>query len=288
MEIDDNNILNFINENDKVRNYLLFFIGTLITALTFNIFILPNNIVYGVSGIGVILYRLFNIEPFIVILISSLLLLALSFATLGWKQTKKSIIGSIAYPIFVKLTEPIISYVDLGNLEIIVSVVFGAIFSGLGLGLIFKSGFTTGGTDILNQIVSKYFKISMGKAMYFTDGLIMLSGLFTLGLPKFLYSAINIYIISIMTDKVMIGISDSKAFYIITSHETTIKKFLLNKLSHGVTVLDGRGGYTGDNKKVIMCIVPTREYYIVKEAIHKIDPDAFFLVTDSYEVYGGE
>ena len=91
-----------------------------------------------------------------------------------------------------------------------------------------------------------------------------------------------------MTDKVILGISSSKAFYIITEHETAVKKFILNNLSHGVTVLEGRGGYTGNNQKVIMCIIPTKEYFIAKEGIHEIDPEAFFLVTDSYEVYGGE
>ena len=124
--------------------------------------------------------------------------------------------------------------------------------------------------------------------MFFTDGLIIVSSLFVFGFPKFIYSVISMYIISVMTDKVILGISSSKAFYIITEHETAVKKFIMNNLSHGVTVLDGRGGYTGNNQKVIMCIIPTKEYYVAKEGIHKIDPEAFFLVTDSYEVYGGE
>ena len=103
-----------------------------------------------------------------------------------------------------------------------------------------------------------------------------------------LYSIISLYIISIMTDKVVLGISNSKAFYIITEHETAVKKFIMEHLSHGVTVLDGRGGFTGNHQKVIMCIIPTKEYYIAKEGIREIDPRAFFVVTDAYEVNGGE
>ena len=167
-------------------------------------------------------------------------------------------------------------------------ILFGAVLSGLGLGLIFKSGFTTGGTDIANQIVSKHFKVSIGNSMLFTDGLIIFSSLFVFGWSKFIYSVISMYIISVMTDKVILGISNSKAFYIITEHETAIKKFILSNLAHGVTVLEGRGGYTGNNQKVIMCIIQTKEYFVATEGIRKIDPDAFFLVTDSYEVYGGE
>ena len=142
--------------------------------------------------------------------------------------------------------------------------------------------------DVLNQIFAKYFKMSIGNAILCTDGLIIFSSLFVFCWDKFIYSIVNMYIISVMTDKVILGVSNSKAFYIITEHETSVKKFLLNGLSHGVTVLEGRGGYTGNNQKVIMCIVPTKEYFVVKEVIHEIDPEAFFLVTDSYEVYGGE
>ena len=288
MEKDNSSIISSIYKKDRLIRYIWFIIGVFIVAIAFNIFILPNDIVYGVSGLGVMLYRTVGIEPSTVILIGSVLLLILSYFTLGWDKTKNSVIGSFIYPICVKITEPLISLIELGNLETIVVILFGAVLSGFGLGLIFKSGFTTGGTDILNQIVSKYFKMSIGKAMIFTDGLIIASSLFVFGFPKFIYSVISMYIISVMTDKVILGISQSKAFYIITEHETAVKKFIMNNLSHGVTVLDGRGGYTGNNQKVIMCIVPTKEYFIAKEGIHEIDPQAFFLVTDAYEVYGGE
>ena len=285
---DDASILKNVYKKGRVLRYLQFILGVLLVACSFNIFVLPNDIVYGVSGLGVIFYRTFGISPSIIIMIGSILLLILSFILLGVEQTKKSIVGSLIYPIFVSLTEGIVKYVDLGNTEPIVLVVFGAVLSGFGLGLIFKSGFTTGGTDILNQIVSKYFKTSIGKAMLFTDGIIIVISLFTFGWQKFIYSLINMYLISIMTDKVILGISQSKAFYIITEHETSVKKFILSHLSHGVTVLEGRGGYTGNHQKVIMCIIPTKEYFLAKQGIHEIDPNAFFLVTDAYEVYGGE
>lgn len=287
-KIDDKNIIKSVYKKGRVARYAQFVFGVLLVALSFNIFILPNDTVSGVSGLGVILYRTLGIEPSLVILIGSVILLILSFILLGVEKTKNSIIGSLLYPLFVKLTENIVGYVDLGSTETIVVVLFGAIIMGIGLGLIFKAGFTTGGTDILNQIVSKYFKMSIGKAMLFTDGTIILISLFVFGWQKFIYSVILIYIMGIMTDKVILGISSSKAFYIITENETSVKKFILNHLSHGVTVLEGRGGYTGNNQKVIMCIIPTKEYFLAKEGIQQIDPNAFFLVTDAYEVSGGE
>lgn len=286
-EQDLSNILDKIYDHDRLIRSFEFLLGIFIVALSYNIFLLPSNIVYGVGGIGVILKKIFGITPSITIFVGSMLLLILSYFTLGKKKTAHTVAGSILYPIFVEATSYYVNFFDLGNLEPIVVVIVGAVMHGLGLGLIFKAGYTTGGTDILNDIVSKICKMSIGKAMLLTDGLIILVSLFVFNFPTFIYSIISLYIISIMTDKVILGISQSKTFYIITDNETLVKKFIMNNLNHGVTVLNGRGGYTGDNQKVIMCTIPTREYYVVKEGIREIDPQAFFLVTDAYEVFGG-
>ena len=285
--IKNEDIVNQIYNKDKFQRSLTFLIGIFIVSITFNIFMIPNDIVYGVGGIGVIFKKLFNITPSIVILISSILLLILSFVTLGFDKTKNSIIGSLLFPIFVELTEFIIPYINLGNTEPLLLTIFGAALSGFGYGLIFKSGYTTGGTDILNQIVAKYFKKSIGTSMFFTDGLIIGISLFFFGMQKFMYSVVNIVIISIMTDKVILGVSQSKTFFIITDSETAVKKFIMEYLDRGVTVIEARGGYTGNYQKMIMCTIPTKEYFVFKEGIESIDRNAFFMVTDAYEVSGG-
>ena len=281
-----NNVIKQIYDKDKLVRWSLFLLGMLLVSVSYNVFVLPNDIVYGVGGLGVIFYRTMGIDPSIIIMIGSIVLLILSYFLLGWDKTRNSILGSLLYPVFVKATGPLSANFDLGSTEAIVTVICGSVLSGFGLGLVFKSGFTTGGTDILNQIFSKYFKTSIGKAMLFTDGIIVAIGLFVFGFQKFIYSIINMYLIGVMTDKVILGISESKSFYIITEHETEIKKYIMNNLSHGVTVLDARGGYTGNVLKVIMCIIPTKEYFKAKEGIQTIDPNAFFLVTDAYEVSG--
>lgn len=281
-------ILNNIYHKDRFLRYIQFFIGLFLCSLSFNIFFIKNQVVYGVSGVGVILKNLYNIDPSLVILIGSILLLFVSFIFLGKEKTANSILGSLLYPVVVKLTEFVIPYIDLSGMETFVMIALGAIISGFGYGLIFKAGFTTGGTDILNQIVSKYGKISMGNAMIFTDGAIILTSGFIFGFVPMIYSFLSLYLISMISDKVIIGISQSKAFYIITEHETDVKSFFQRHLAHGVTVFDVRGGYTGNRQKMIMCILPTKEYFFAKEAIKEIDPNAFFVVTDAYEVSGGE
>lgn len=281
------NIMKDIYSRDRLIRTFEFLLGVFIVALSYNIFLLPSNTVYGVGGIGIIVKKIWNINPSITIFISSMILLILSYFALGKSKTMHTIAGSILYPLFVATTGYYTKYFDISTLEPIVIVIIGAVTHGLGIGLIFKAGYTTGGTDILNDIVSKYGKISIGKAMLYTDGAIILISLFVFDFPTFIYSVISLYIISVMTDKVILGISQSKTFYIITDNETTVKKFIMNNLGHGVTVIHGRGGYTGDNQKIIMCTLPTREYYVLKEGLKEIDPQAFFLVTDAYEVKGG-
>lgn len=289
-------IVKKINTKSLLARYSALLVGCFLLAIAFNVFFLPENIVYGgVAGLSIITNNLFGWNPSFVILISSLILLLVSYFLLGWEKTKGSIIGSILFPIMVNLTTNVGSVLQFDIDNTLLLVIFGGIVAGTGSGVIFKSGFTTGGTDIINQIISKYAKVSIGKAMLMSDGLIVLSAGFFLGgngtffaWEKVMYAIIVLYLLSFMADKVILGISESKCFYIVTSHETSVKKFLMEYLNHGVTVLDGRGGFTGDHKKVIMCIVPTKEYFIVKEAIHDIDSEAFFLVTDAYEVYGGE
>lgn len=276
----------YINKKNDLIRYAYFTIGVLIVAIGYNAFVLPTNIVYGVGGIGVILKKTYNIDPSITILIASIILLILSLLFLGKSKTMNSVIGSFLYPVFVKLTESV-SIIDLSQVDLVVVVLFGAVISGFGMGLVFKSGFTTGGTDILNQIVSKYFNMSLGSSMFFTDGIIVMIGAFVFGIEAILYSIISLYLLSSITDKVVLGISNSKAFYIITEHETAVKKYLIYNLEHNVTVLDGNGGFTGNRQKVIMCIIPTKEYFKVKNEISKIDDKAFFVVTDAYEVSGG-
>lgn len=283
------NILTKIEKKYKVRRYIELVIGILLVALAYNIFLLPNDIVFGgVSGLAIIVKKFITLNPSTFIMISSVILLFISYIFLGKDQTKGSIVGSILFPILVNLTANINQYINIDTSNILLSVIFGGILYGFGAGLVFKAGFTTGGTDVINQIISKYFHVSMGNAMLMSDGLIVLAGGFFFGITKLMYAIIVVYIIGIMTDKVLLGISNSKAFYIITNEDEKIRDYLINELHHGVTIFSVKGGYTHKKDEVILCVVPTNEYYRVKEGIREIDEQAFFVICDAYEVFGGE
>lgn len=286
-------IIKKVYSTRRITRYTGLIVGCFLMAVGFNLFFLPLNIVYGgVSGISIVTDKILNWDPSIFILILNIILLILSFITLGWEKTKGSIAGSILFPIFVSLTAHLGQYIDFQIDNIILMVVFGSVITGVGSGINFKLGFSTGGTDIINQIIAKYAKVSIGKAMIMSDGIIVAVAGFFLSdnfytWENTMYAIVALYIISLISDKVILGISNCKAFYIVTEHETDVKNFIMRHLSHGVTVLDGRGGYTGNHQKVIMCVIPTKEYFIAKEGILEIDPNAFFLVTDAYESAGG-
>ena len=277
-----------IKHKIKIKELIEFIIGCLLVALAFNLFMSPNNLVAGgVSGFSLILKHFFGLNPSTIISIANILLIILSFLVLGKEKTKATILGSILFPVFVSLTEHLSTYISFKESEMILIAIFGGALQGLGAGLIFRAGYSTGGTDILNMIISKVFKMSLGNSMFFTDGIIIVIGAFVFGFNHLMYSLIILYLISTLTDKVVLGISDSKAFYIITSKEKEVKDFVINELKHGVTEFKAQGGYNSENQTVLMSVVPTREYYKLKEGIHNIDKDAFFVAMDSYEVKGG-
>lgn len=282
-------VLEEINKKTIVKRYTNFTIGCLLVALAYNLFLASNDIVAGgIGGIAIILNELTGINNSLVILFFDVLLLILSYFLLGKEKTEASILGSILFPVFVELTSHINVYINLDTSQLLLSSVFGGVMYGFGIGMIFKAGFTTGGTDILNQIISKYFKISIGNSMLWCDGsIVLLSGL-VFGPTIVMYAIIVLYIISLISDRVILGVSDSKAFYIITDHDEEIKAYILKVLNHGVTVFNAKGGYEEKKQTMLMCVLPTKDYYRLKEGINEIDKDAFFVVTDAYEVFGGE
>lgn len=275
-----------IRKTSKIYEYTTLIIGLFIYALSYTLFLKNANIVAGdVDGIANIFKS--QIDPNLMVTILCAFLLLISFPLLGKKTSLYSIIGTITFPIFITLTSNITSYIKIDYSDMLLIAICAGVLRGIGYGLTFKQGFTTGGTDILNQIVAKYFHTSIGVSMLIVDGAIIVAGGFVYGWNSMLYALIVLYIVSIITDKIMLGISKSKAFYIITDEEEQVKEYIIKTLGHGVTVFPVKGGYTEEKQRMLMCVIPTREYYRLKEGISKIDKGAFFVITDAYEVKGG-
>lgn len=278
-------ILRIVEHAHLLKRYILLICGVLLYAIAYNLFFLKNNIVYGgVAGIAIITKKL--IDPTLMIVILTLILLIISFIALGKKESLKSLVGSLLYPLFIYLTRNIGDVFSISNDNLLLIAIIGGVCMGIGSGIVFKTGFTTGGTDILNQIFSKYFKVSIGTSMMFTDGLIVLAGGFFFGWTRVLYALIVLYIISLMVDKVVLGIASTKALYITTSEDEEIVDYLINSLNLGVTIIETVGGYSNKKRKMLMSVIPTSEYFRVKEGIHEIDENAVIVATDAYQAEG--
>ena len=279
-------IVDTIKKKNIGKRYLMLILGCLIVAFSFNLFFLRYGIVcFGVSGISIVLNE-FGVNPSLFILISNIVLMIIAFFVLGYENMKNQLVGALSYPIFVSLTELITKHIDLGNTEMVVIAILGGVFAGIGYGLIYKSDFSTGGTDVIIGIICKYFKISMGNASLIVNGIIVLIGKIVFSWDIVLYAILVSYLISVFTDKVLLGISKCKAFYIVADkkNDELIRKFLLSIDGVGTTIIDAEGGYSNNEETLLLAVVPSRSYFIVKDGLKEIDKNMFFLVCDSYEV----
>ena len=268
------------------KRYFLLIMGCLILAFAFNLFFLRYNIVcFGVSGVSIVLNE-FGVNPSIFIFVANFILLIVAYIFLGKESTKNQIDGAHIYPVFIEFTKLFTDFIDLKDTEMIVIAIIGGVIAGFGYGLIYKSNFSTGGTDVIIEIICKYCKLSMGTAGLVTNAIIVILGKIVFSWDVVLYAILVSYLISIFTDKVLLGISKSKAFYIVTSKDKddVIRNFLISIPGVGTTVIDAEGGYSSNDQTLLLAVVPTRQYFVVKDGLREIDNNVFFLVCDSYEV----
>ena len=250
----------------------------------------PNNFSFGgISGLSIVLDK-YGVNPSAFILIANIILLIIAFFVLGFDSAKNQLVGSLLYPIFIEATKLITDRIDLGSTEMVVIAILGGVFAGVGYGLIYKSNFSTGGTDVIIEILCKFFKVSMGTAGLICNSIIIALGKIAFSWSTVLYGILVSYLISMFTDKVLLGISRSKAFYIVVNKklELEVREYLLSIDGVGATVIDAEGGYSEKNQTLLLAVVPTRSYFVVKDGLREIDKNIFFLVCDSYEVSNKE
>lgn len=290
MKFDYKELIDEVHSKNFWPRLLIMIFGVFLLAITYNMFFLKYDLVTGgTSGLAIIINHLFDIDPALFIFIVEIFLLILSFILLGTKRTGMTILGSLLFPFFISLTSNICSLIAdkvVYDSYIIITLVSGLLF-GIGNGLVYKMGYSTGGADIVMQILNKYMKISTGTASFITSIAVVVPGAFVFGLNKAIYGTIIIVIISILVDKIMLGISNSKMFYIRTKKVEEVQDFI-KEMNTGYTIIKADGAYSKKKYDMIMCVLPTRDYYMFKNVIQKIDPDAFFIITDCYEVYGGQ
>ena len=269
-------------------SYSLIIVGTFIMAVAFVFFISPYKLVPGgVYGISIVLHHLFKTPIGLVALILDIPLTIIGIKILGPRFGIKTVVGFTFTAVFVDLLTYIWGEAPLVEGDALLSAIFGGVLVGLGLGLVFKSRATSGGSDIVAMIIAKYTKLPLGQLMIYVDSVIVLIGFIVFRDWKIpLYSWIVIFIAGKVIDVVIQGISYDKTLFIISDKHEEIKTKIIGDLNRGGTFLKGEGMFNGTEKKIIFTVVNRRELSMLENYIHKIDPMAFLTVINANEIIG--
>lgn len=288
-----------LNYKELAKEYALILIGSFIVALSLVIFISPLKLAPGgVYGIAIILHHVFNFPIGLSGIALDIPLLIIGTLWLGPKFGLKTVVGIVSLSGFISLLEYLYGYNPLIGLasdptvadpaSTLIIALFGGVIMGIGLGIIFKSRATSGGTDIVAMILGKYIKhIPLGTLLMIVDSIIVIGALFIFKdwtIP--LYSWFVIYVTGFTIDKVISGFSHRKALLIISEEHPKIKEVILNKLDRGGTYFNGRGMYNDAEKSIIFTTLSAKELPFLLYNIHEIDPTAFISILDAGEVFG--
>ncbi len=268
-----------------------FVFGIFLLAMCYHLFLLPNEFITGgTNGLAIIFNKLFNIDPTVFLYISRIVLLIISFICLGYKKTLPTVLGSLLYPIMVTITEPIalalLKYINTS--QVLISVVITGFLYGASSALIYKSGFTTGGGDVIMELIKKYAKVSTSVANFSYSFIILLMGAFVFGFESFIYSIIILLISNHFIDKITLGVSLSKVFFIYTNKLSEVKKVITEEYDSGVTILQTKQEFLHKKGEILMVAVSNLDCYRLRNRILELDPNAFFVINDCYEVNGGK
>ena len=275
----------------KIKEWLNLTLGVAISSFAFSFFLNPYNIVIGgVSGLGVIFKGLFGYEPALIIFLINFGLLVIGFLTIGKEFLLKTAYGSITFAGFVWLFDIIFEALQWGQYtdDLLLIIIFSSIIMGYGLGIVVKHGGSTGGTEIPQRVFYKYFHIPFSVSLYIIDGVVVTLGFFLLNqsVDIILYEIIFMAVCGVVMDTVIFSGFNKRAVYIISEKTAEIKEHLINDFARGVTGIRVVGEYSEKERKMLMCVLSTMEYYKLRDYIEKIDSTAFFYTVRANEVRG--
>lgn len=267
----------------KAIDMILIIIGAFFFALAVNLFAIPNDLGEGgVTGITLILYYVFEWSPGITNFVLNGILLIIGYRFLDKKTTIYTIIAVVANSFFLHVTEDWTVPAD----EVIISTIFAGVFAGVGIGMIIRVGGTTAGSAILARIANKYFDWNISYALLMIDLVVVFSSYFIIGAEKLMFTIVMLYIATKVMDFIIEGLNTKKAITIISEHKNEIAAQVNTLMDRGVTILSGRGHYTGDSKEILYIVINKQELSMLKKIIRSTDKKAFVIIHDVRDVFG--
>lgn len=284
----------FLSEFEKLftdsritLKYVIFAWCEFFLAFAYNLFLVPNNLVTGGSGgIGIVLKATFGIEPALVVFIFCALMVLLSILFLDADQILPTLFVAIFYPLFIKITANIDSLIVIKDNTILLMTIFGGIVTGFFQGQVLKIGLNFGGLSVIAKVLYKYTKLSVTLTNAILNGLIVVIGGFVIGAEMVLYAIVFLIILRGVSERVVLGSSKNKTFKIVTNKHKQVENFIEKKLGHDVTIYDTYGAHDGDDKKLIMTVVPTSQFTLLRDYVKSVDKKCFIFITDTYALEG--
>ncbi|MGM0921624.1 MAG: YitT family protein [Bacillota bacterium] len=271
----------------KIRNIFFILLGSAIFAFGLVHFNMQNNLAEGgFTGITLLLYFIFNIDPSISNLVLNIPIFFIGWKLLGRTTFLYTIIGTVALSVFLWLFQRFQIYMPLKD-DLTLAALFAGVFIGVGLGIIFRYGGTTGGVDIIARLVHKYKGVSMGKTMFMFDFVVIALSLVTyLSYKEAMYTLVAVFIAAKVIDFMQEGAYAAKGATIISERNGEIADKIMQEMDRGVTILKGQGSFTKMDRNVLYCVVGKNEIVRLKTVITSVDPHAFVAVSDVHDVLG--
>lgn len=279
------NLLENIITKDRVVRFIMVLLGTFIYSVSVNIFLTPHKLIAGgVTGIAIIIEYITSIPSGIFVFLINIPLFIMGIKTLDKEFGIFSIIGMSSMSLFLLLTKNISNLYTID--DILLSTLCGGILCGIGMGIVFKSRASEGGTDIISVIIKKKYGMKISTVTFIINILIVFMGTFIGSVEIAIYTIISMYLKSAAMDKIIEGLDTKKIIFVVTNEPEKVKETILEKLGRGVTILKGEGAYTGENKKVIYSVMSTSQLAKGREFIRKIDSRAVITVMNVDDVEG--
>ncbi|MDY0323162.1 MAG: YitT family protein [Candidatus Carbobacillus sp.] len=269
----------------RIKQIIGITIGATIFAFGLNVFNIAHGLAEGgLTGFALLFKYVFDFPPGIFLIVTNIPLFLLGWRSLGHASMLLTIYGTLISSVLIDVMAPLAQPMSH---DMLLAALYAGAFSGLGLGLIFRYGGTTGGSDLIARLVQRYWGISMGRTMFVIDAMvIMISMLTYLDRERAMYTIIAVYLGSRVIDFVQEGAYAGRMILIVSDHTTTIAQRIMNDLERGATLIQSRGAYTSQERPLLYCVVSRNEVVHVKQIIEDIDPAAFVVITDAHDIHG--
>ncbi|RSL31730.1 YitT family protein [Salibacterium salarium] len=271
----------------RLTNIAIICFGAVIFAFGIIHFNLQNGLAHGgFTGLSLIIYYLLSIEPSVSNLLLNVPLFIIGYKLLGRRVFIYSLFGTIMVSVALHIFENYWHAEVLLQNDMILVSLFAGVFAGTGLGIIFRAGGTTGGSDIIARLAEKYLGMGIGTSMFLFDAFVITFSLVHLSLPQAMYTLVAVFVAARVIDFIIEGANAAKSAMIISNHTSSISDAIIKRMGRGSTVLTGKGSFTKDERNVLYCVVNRNQLIHLKTIISEVDPYAFVSVHDVKEVAG--